>query len=96
MALVAVPWDSSVTDGTPIPPSTPIDPILRKFFEYLSLSLTPDEILEALEKLRHSPTEDIAWLAGDCHRQCRSLFATIPALLMILQQSPSPARNDLR
>jgi hypothetical protein len=94
MAQAAFQLDFSVIDSTSLPHSTPIDPILRKLFEYLSLGLTPEEILNASDKLRQSPREDLARLAGDCHRQCWSLFDIIPALLMVLQQFPSPTRND--
>jgi hypothetical protein len=66
--------DRSIPECTPIPRSTPIDPILRNLFEYLSLGLTPGEILTALDKLRQSPREDLARLAGECHRHCWSFF----------------------
>lgn len=93
MALAAFSSDFPIPDGTLIPRSTPIDPILRKLFEYLSLGFTPDEIVTASDKLRQSPREDLARLAGECHRHCGLAFAFTRALLMMLQLSPSPAQS---
>ena len=74
MAQAAFQLDS-VTDYISIPRSAPTDPALRKLFEYLSLGFTPAEILEVSDKLRKSPREDLASLAGECYRHCGSFFS---------------------
>ena len=70
MAQAAYSVDRSLTSQTPAPRSGPIDPILRKLFKYLSLGFTPDEILEASDRLRQSSRDDLFRLAGECHRHC--------------------------
>jgi hypothetical protein len=75
MAQAAFQLDCSATDYISIPRSAPTDPVLRKLFEYLSLGFTLGGILEALDKLRESPREDLASLAGEYYRRCGLFFS---------------------
>jgi hypothetical protein len=65
-----------LSDNAGASASNPIDSSLRKVFDYLSLGLTLEEILDVVDQLQQCSREDLHLLARDCHRQCALFIYT--------------------